>query len=294
MIDEIFVLFSSNIRYKPGTIVCSLPKDADSVEIRRDHRKVPERNLYKVHAHEYYEVIYTPTGNIKYYIEGNVHFLEPGDFLLLKKGEMHTIFVEDDAPCQRTDILFFPEHLVGPKTDLLLDFLDDRLPGQNNRFPAASIPNDHCRWLMEQLCALNSDVGKHACLTALLWQLYRAYPKLKDTQAYTDDLITNVIRYINTHLTEPLSISGLCEEFFVSRAQLNRKFRNSAGSSIWEYVLTKRLLLARELLRKGLAPSDACAQSGFSDYSSFYRAYKEQFGLSPKEYQHRYCTAKKR
>ena len=296
MIEETFVLFSTNITDKPGTGNYPPVPDTDpyAVEIRPDYREVPKNNLYKIHSHEYYEIIYTPTGNIKYYIEGSVYFMEPGDFLILKKGELHTIFVDGDTPCQRTVVLFLPENLVGPYADRLVRFLDDRLPGKDNHYPATILKNPHCAWLMEQMGATESNVGKHAYLTALLWELYKISPKLQSIDTQHKDLVTNVIRYINTHLTEPLSIAGLCEEFFVSRAQLNRKFHRSSGSSIWEYVIIKRLILARDLLRKGISPAEACTQSGFSDYSSFYRLYKQRFGLSPKDYQLRYCTAKKR
>lgn len=294
MIEETFVLFSTNVKDKPGTgNYPPVPDDPYAVEVRPDYREVPKNNLYKIHSHEYYEIIYTPTGNIKYYIEGSVYFMEPGDFMLLKKGERHTIFVDGDVPCQRTVILFLLENLIGPYAEQLKKFLDDRLPGKDNHYPAKILNSPQCAWLMEQMGEMDTNIGKHAYLTALLWQLYKASPKLQSLNKQPQDLVTNVIRYINTHLSEPLSIAGLCEEFFVSKAHLNRKFRLSAGSSVWDYIINKRLLLARDLLREGNSPSEACAKSGFSDYSSFYRMFNRQFEISPQGYIRRYFATKK-
>ena len=54
--------------------------------------------------------------------------------------------------------------------------------------------------------------------------------------------------------------------------------------SVWDYVVLKRLLYAKALLGNGETPAAACAKCGFRDYSPFFRAYKAQFGVSPKEH----------
>ena len=55
------------------------------------------------------------------------------------------------------------------------------------------------------------------------------------------------------------------------------------GSSMWAYIKRKRLLLAKELLTGGENPYLVYEKCGFNEYSSFYRAYKAEFGVSPKE-----------
>ena len=49
-------------------------------------------------------------------------------------------------------------------------------------------------------------------------------------------------------------------------------------------MIIRRVMNAQELIRQGVKPRDACAQCGFSDYSSFYRAFKARTGLSPEQY----------
>ena len=58
--------------------------------------------------------------------------------------------------------------------------------------------------------------------------------------------------------------------------------------SIYRYILTRRILLAQQLIQKGAKPHLACEQSSFTDYTSFYRAFKARTGKSPTQYSKQY------
>ena len=62
------------------------------------------------------------------------------------------------------------------------------------------------------------------------------------------------------------------------------KFKACTGYTLHNYINNKRLIKANELIRNGISMSEAAQQCGFNDYSSFVRAFKRQFGLSPKNY----------
>jgi AraC-like DNA-binding protein len=92
-----------------------------------------------------------------------------------------------------------------------------------------------------------------------------------------------VISYINEHLFENISIESLCKQFYISKSQLNILFKKATNTTVWKYITTKRLISARHLLYNGMSAYEACIQSGFKDYSTFYRRYKDFFGTSPQE-----------
>ena len=71
---------------------------------------------------------------------------------------------------------------------------------------------------------------------------------------------------------------NFAEHFFISASQANRIFKKSIGSSIWEYVIIKRLMAAKDMIEKGEGARTASEKCGFSDYSSFYRAYRKKYG----------------
>ena len=89
------------------------------------------------------------------------------------------------------------------------------------------------------------------------------------------------IKYINKHLFEEITVTSIAEYFNISASQLTRNFKNNIGSTPWEYILRKRLTAAKEMIRLGSSAQEACYECGFSDYSSFYRAYKKYFDESP-------------
>ena len=79
-----------------------------------------------------------------------------------------------------------------------------------------------------------------------------------------------------------MTLESICEKFYISKSQLNRRFKRVIGSTVWEYVTTKRLILAKELLQNGETPMTVYSKCGFNDYTSFFRAYKSRFFVSPK------------
>ena len=93
--------------------------------------------------------------------------------------------------------------------------------------------------------------------------------------------MARIIEYINANLTTIKNLDDLGQEFFFSKSYINRIFKESTGSSVWDYIVLKRLLLSRTLLQEGKQANIVASECGFSDYSSFYRQFKQRFGISP-------------
>lgn len=245
----------------------------------------PVSKVLEMHTHDFYEMFLFLAGDANYHVEGTVYPLEPGDILIMKKTEAHSMWINRIVPYERTNIGFNADAIVGEKQPLLKAFLDDRPLGQYNRYPAALFTNTLWKKYIEKIVAHRKDPAyMQLYLTVLLHELQEAQPLVQLNWQQHKTQVADVINYINANYTHPLSIDILCREFFISSTQLNRLFRNSTGVPVWKYVTTKRLLYAKELLENGESPAVACIKSGFNDYSPFYRAYKARFGVSPKEH----------
>ena len=99
-----------------------------------------------------------------------------------------------------------------------------------------------------------------------------------------DPLIDKVLDYINVHYSEPLTVESLAARFFVSKYYLLHEFKQYVGTSVYHYIIQRRLIVARQMLADGTAPSSVYQKCGFGDYANFYRAFKSAYRVSPKEY----------
>ena len=96
--------------------------------------------------------------------------------------------------------------------------------------------------------------------------------------------VYNVLGYINDHYNEDLSLDFLANRFFVSKYHLSREFQRLVGTSVHRYIVQKRLVMAKQLLSQGMPSSEVYQHCGFGDYSNFYRAFKAEYQISPKDF----------
>ena len=98
-------------------------------------------------------------------------------------------------------------------------------------------------------------------------------------------LESEVLDYIHLHLCQPLSIKGLCDLFHTNHTTICRKFKALTGCSIADYIIEKRLLLAKHALAFTFLPVGEIAKKcGFHDASYFTRTFNKRVGLSPAKY----------
>ena len=146
---------------------------------------------------------------------------------------------------------------------------------------------------MELICkeseepGFGSDVLPFSLLSSLLVLVNRI--ALQGGIRYPDpdrssQMVVQVIDYINLHYMENISLDMLADRFFVNKYHLSHAFQKQIGTGLYQYVLRKRLLIARQLMSQGQKPAEVYAHCGFTDYAGFYRAFRKVYGVSPREY----------
>lgn len=98
-----------------------------------------------------------------------------------------------------------------------------------------------------------------------------------------NDKITQVVDYIDHHLTAIDSLESLCGALHMSKSALSKLFTSEMGVSVMRYIRYKKCVTARALLQKGVPPTTACGEAGFNDYSSFYRMYTRIYKHAPSQ-----------
>ena len=138
--------------------------------------------------------------------------------------------------------------------------------------------------LFELENSAKSDEYGREILTQSLFLQFMVYLNRIDKKSYTfDSQIASILQYINHNLKEDLSVETLSARYYVSKYHLMRKFKQETGYTLHNYIVNKRLLMARTLISNGMPVTKAAQESGFAEYSTFSRAYRKQFKTNPSE-----------
>ena len=141
------------------------------------------------------------------------------------------------------------------------------------------------RWWLYNIVDI-LDTTKLFGLKDLILHLSRIVYEMVNPQITKEQqgLFEKVLDYINEHLEEDLSLERLAKIFFASKYHIAHLFKEKYGLPVHQYVIKKRLALCKDALLNNEEITEICLLCGFSDYSSFYRAFKKEYGLSPKQY----------
>lgn len=239
-----------------------------------------------MHAHMVrIELFCIISGKLRYHVEGNTYHPQPGDLLMSAPGETHRVELDPSVPYERMVVIFDPQMLSGldPEGKLTKALLSKE-PGVGNLFTAKEAGKISWAERMGRFMthAPEDRLNAVAGISLVLQQMLTAL-SIEKAQPAPEGLAAQLLRYINQNLSEPLSLQQLCDHFFISRAHLCRVFRSVTGTSIGNYITTKRMLLARQLICQGNKPTQIYQQCGYRDYSAFFRAYCKFHGHPPKE-----------
>ncbi len=258
------------------------------------HYKDSRELHVSLHFHDFYECYLLLSGTLRYQIESASFSIQPGDLLLIGPNQLHRpLFTQTDEPYERLVLWLsrsFVERLSTPETDLAACFSAQRLSA--NRLSAEQ-HEAITRQFFALLNATNSeqfgrDVLCSSLVTSLLVTLNRALAgrerALPRTDIRVSMLVKTISSYLDAHLAESISLDELSRTVFLSKYYLERVFRRETGVSIYQMLLQKRMIRARDLMREGLSLTLVAQQCGFSEYSGFYKAFKNEYGISPREY----------
>ncbi|MGI5976276.1 MAG: helix-turn-helix domain-containing protein [Candidatus Limivicinus sp.] len=241
------------------------------------------------HFHSFDKIVLLISGRVDYAVEDTVYPLKPWNLLLIKHHTIHKAIIDKTEPYERIiiylDRKFFDRAL--PDARLMECFDKSDKSGQH-----LLVTDDSSRRELEaslkafEAGSGDEGFGAQAMRDTLMMQLLihinriAAAAPAAPRQRY-DPKIERALSYINENLSRNLSVEALADEVFLSKYHFMRLFKAQTGSTVHAYIRQKRLMYAARLIREGTSANKAAADSGFADYSTFHRAFRESFGISP-------------
>lgn len=221
--------------------------------------------------HDFYELILFLGGEAELISEHLHTPLAPGNLLVIPKETYHQVRItgaqEDYLRCTLSFYqlpqgfrLFGPVRLLS--CDSELDFLFQKLQS------------------CAQTCTPHASNVLQAVTTLLLCRLDTHTAPI---QNITNLQLHNILMYIHQHIGEKLTLGGIAKANHLSESSLSHLFKEALNISVYQYILKKRLSLARQRISTGESAVTAAAECGFRDYSGFYRQYKKAFHRTPSE-----------
>ena len=235
-------------------------------------------DMYSVHIHSSYELIYFLDGDATHVIEDRKYKLKKHDLVLIRPFQYHFIQIDSSSRYERYDVLFDGKrHNIDalkyvPEDMEIINIRDNSMA--RDVFQRCDIYRKSCS------DEIFSEILPH--LVSELFYAISVFPHAQPKQTgFLSPLISDALRYINDNLCVLKDVREVSDHLFISESYLFRLFKKELHQSPRQYITEKRLLLAKTMLSDGQKPTEVSLRCGFSDYTTFYRNYIARFGYSP-------------
>lgn len=277
---------------RPENLYQELEMTSSYVDCHRDTSIVG--NLIRPHSHRFYEVIYCCScDHMQYLMGGQRYRIQPGDVLWIPPGVSHCPVFSDAArkPFERIVLWINTEMMTAlhhrwpsfPSDPVRLEYHLFRTADTDWETPIFETFQRGC------LEAEKKEPGWEAALSGntamLITLLVRAFTNT-GTPPPTEkkNLLDELLSYVAGHLHERITIADTARSLLVSESTITHLCSRMLGISFYRYVTQQRLDLAKQLMVGTASLETIAEQAGFGDYTAFYRAFRQEYGISPREY----------
>lgn len=239
---------------------------------------VPDGGL--PHSHDVCELLFFKTaGDILYMVDGRNYEIKENMLVLSRPTERHGLVLKGED-YERYEIWFDEKRLPFnlyekiPKNLHVMDFSKNEFViniFSKMEYYIKKLSGKDLRRILENL------------VEEIFFNIMIEAKNSKASYTKTNRTVYEAVEYIDEHLFTLTGIDEVCDKLFVTKSHLYHLFMEHLNISPKKYIMHKRLNFAKREIYFGKNATEVCEMCGFSDYSSFYRAYKNHFGTSPTE-----------
>ena len=246
-----------------------------------------------LHSHSFYELLYCRnTCGVEYLVGAERYRLQKGDIVIVPPGVSHRPLLPEHMtqPYMR-DVLWLSQEFFTTMEQIVPAGELHRISGTRLLRTAATqweslgelfhhgVEEAERREVGWELAVMGNTLQLMACLCRTV-QDRTARP----LRAEKPELLDRILAHIEENLQEKLTLGEVARQFYVSQSTVSQIFREKMGVSFYRCVTQRRLIAAKSFIMEGYALETVAGGVGFSDYSAFYRAFRQEYGISPRQY----------
>ena len=252
------------------------------------------------HLHDWYEIVYVYSGHGTFFVDQTIYPKEAGCLFLLPANTIHRAFPDEQDPFTTTAVFFSGALLHDPPLGDGFSYWDG-FEAARRQMSYRIVLNERQRADVEELLdrmrreLAGGMSGYRHAVSLLLRQLLVAIVRFREeagSETARDaspfvgpQWMRTILRHIDAHPEEPLTLSALAARAAVTPAHFSRVFKKLTGMTVTEYVTVKRVARAKELLAATDDNVEAAAERcGFESLPHFHRMFKKFAGTTPAAY----------
>ena len=231
--------------------------------------------------HSYWELTYVDKGELLTTIDGVSYHLKQGDLIFYAPMQFHTqstfekisssyLTINFKMNFNHADLLCNKIFSLKRDSYFIVTKLIEEL--SNDNLYSNDLSLCYLKELIIQMLRLNNS---H----------FHSKPTTHMQQTYENELLNDILLYIDDNIYEKISVSTLCEHFCISTSMLHSLFRKNMNNTAKNYINELKLSKSKELIRNSTHTlSEISEMLGFSSIHYFSKKFKSYFNISPTEY----------
>lgn len=237
------------------------------------------------HDHSYTQIVIGLKGRAEFDVCGMGNVVGPGQGCVVTSGSDHAF----GGIIEQSDILVFNMPLPSPDDPLMLQKLND-LSRNDVYFQLDGQIQKLIQMLVQEMNGHPDDLLlSRACHDTLIALLQRHISRFSVHRKESRFDLEQIDRYIERHISSRISVAQLAGSVFLGESQFHALFREQMGITPHQYVLGKRIDMAKSLIEQGRFTLSQIAElTGFSSQSTFTHTFFRLQGMSPSLYKKTY------